>query len=40
LRAIYGVDSLSNGVHGASNKSQVESELQLFFPGAKFNEEG
>lgn len=40
LRAIYGVDTLNNGLHGATTKDQAELELNLFFSGAKFNEKG
>lgn len=40
LRAVYGVDVLNNGFHGASTKDQAEHELNLFFPDSKFNEKG
>lgn len=41
LRAVYGVDVLNNGVHGASTKEQVDNELKLFGLGeTKSNESG
>lgn len=40
LRATYGVDILNNAIHGASNKEQADHELNVLFPGVKFNEKG
>lgn len=40
LRALYGVDVLNNGIHGATNEEQAKHELSLFFGEAQFDETG
>lgn len=40
IRALYGVDTLMNAVHGPSNKNQAEYELKLLFGDTKFDNKG
>ena len=40
LRALYGIDLMSNAVHGASDLEAAGAELKTIFGDVEFDEEG
>ena len=40
LRANYGTDVKSNGLHGSSNQEHAVAEMKILFGDVEFNEDG